>query len=83
MGPYITKELKFNEFLDLKDLSKNLLKNKLFDCDNERVNWLKVKCFRFTKLQPNFFEYRYDFGDYKNINRGTSAYYPKNRLHWA
>lgn len=65
-GPYITKELKFNEFLDLKDLSKNLLKNKLFDCDNERVNWLKVKCFRFTKLQPNFFEYRYDyFGDYK------------------
>lgn len=68
-GPYITKELKFNEFLDLKDLSINLLKNKLFDCDNERVNWLKVKCFRFQKSQPNFVEYRYDyFGDYKKIN---------------
>lgn len=68
-APYITKEFKFNEFIDLKDLSKNLLKNKLFNCDNEKVNWLKIKCFRFQKSQPNFVEYRYDyFGDYKKIN---------------
>ncbi|XP_072402172.1 uncharacterized protein [Diabrotica undecimpunctata] len=68
-GPYITKELKFTEFLDLKDLSRHFLKNKLWDCDNQKVNWLKVKCFRFKKGQSNVVEYRYDyFGEYKKIN---------------
>lgn len=69
--PFITKEFKFNEILNLQELSRTLLKNKTTDSNNEKVNWLKVKCFRFQKTEPGVIEYRYDyFNEYKKINIG-------------
>lgn len=66
--PFVVQELKFQDFLDLESLSK-LMKNKTRDVSNEKVNWLKVKCFRYQKAKPGILEYRYDHtSGYKEIN---------------
>lgn len=59
--PYETEELKFNDMLDLKELSANLIKNKSLDENGAKVNWLKVKCFKYEKAKPNYIQYRYDY----------------------
>lgn len=65
---YETEELKFNDMLDLKDLSANLIKNKTLDENGAKVNWLKVKCFKYEKAKPNCIQYRYDYSsDYVGI----------------
>lgn len=67
--PYITQEIKFEEFLDLKMLSETLVKNRNIDEDGQKVNWLKVKCFRYEKAKPHILQYKYDYNTaYKSIN---------------
>jgi hypothetical protein len=60
--------------IDLKDLTKNIIINRSTNIDGIKVNWLKVKCFRYSKSKPNSIEYRYNhFGHYQEINvRGNS-----------
>lgn len=65
---YNVVELKFSDFLDLEQLSKSLIKNKLKNTAGEKVNWLKVKCFRYLKCKPGVLQYRYDHtSEYKEI----------------
>lgn len=68
--PYIVRELKFTDFLDLAKLSKTIMKNKLKNTLGEKVNWLKVKCFKYSKCKPCILLYRYDhFSDIRNVLR--------------
>lgn len=59
--PYEVEEIKFDQILDLKQLATHLLKNKTLDENGQKINWLKVKNFRFMKAKPNYFQYRYDY----------------------
>lgn len=55
--------------LNLKDLRDNLMQNRCLGSDGEKVQWLKVKCFRFEKKRPNIVLYRYDFkSNYKELD---------------
>lgn len=64
---YQVLELKFDDFLDLRSLSKKF-KNKSRNTEKEKVNWLLVKCFKYTKANPNILQYRYDHtSEYKSI----------------
>lgn len=67
--PYNVIELKFGDFLDLDNLSKLVMKNKLKNTLGEKVNWLKVKCFKYLKSKPGILQYRYDHtSEYMEIN---------------
>ena len=68
-APYNVQELKYSDFINLNALSKDILKNKTKDSDGNKVNWLKVKCFRFEKMSPGVLKYRYDHSSpYSEIN---------------
>lgn len=41
--PYNTKEFKYNEFYDLKDLASKIIHNKDKDQEGNKVQWLKIK----------------------------------------
>ncbi|CAG9772257.1 unnamed protein product [Ceutorhynchus assimilis] len=67
--PYHVKELKFNDFLDLDKFEKLIMKNKLKNTLGEKVNWLKVKCFKYLKSRPWILQYRYDHtSEYMEVN---------------
>ncbi|RZF44217.1 hypothetical protein LSTR_LSTR003857 [Laodelphax striatellus] len=71
--PYNVKELRYNDFFDLKKLSTKLIKNKSLDTDGNKVNWLKIKCFRYEASSPNVIFYRYDYsGLYKCLDVATT-----------
>lgn len=78
--PYAVKELKYSDFYDLGLLSKQILKNKTRNTAGQKVNWLKVKCFRFEKNSPTIIKYRYGHsGEYLEINisiRNRAPTYP-------
>jgi hypothetical protein len=67
--PYRTCQLSFSDFLDLKNLSDQLIKNKNVDDNGKKINWLKVKCFKYEKSAPNILQYKYNYSeDYTRIN---------------
>lgn len=67
--PYNVKELKFKDFFDIEKLSKLIMKNKLKNTLGDKVNWLKVKCFKYLKCKPWILHYRYDHtSEYMEIN---------------
>ncbi|CAG9841030.1 unnamed protein product [Diabrotica balteata] len=66
---YNTREVNYNEFLDLKKLAQYTIVNKKEDQKGQTVNWLKVKCFKYEKQFPSILQYKYNFhDDYKYIN---------------
>ncbi|KAL4718408.1 hypothetical protein ACJJTC_004679 [Scirpophaga incertulas] len=46
---YKVSELKFNDMLDLKNLSETFIRNKNKDNKKETVNWLKIKRIKYVK----------------------------------
>lgn len=70
-SPYQTRELLFNDFLDLKKLVQCTVTNRKKDEKGNTVNWLKVKCFKYDKQLPNTIQYKYSFSDeYEKIHIG-------------
>ena len=66
---YEATQLRFLDMLDLKTLSSTLIKNKNMNTENEKVNYLKIKCLRYEILSPGIIYYRYGYtGEYKIIN---------------
>lgn len=66
--PYEVNEIKYFDFLNLQKLCENLIKNRNIDEDGKKVSWLKVKCVRYQKTDPNTIFYRYDHtAPYKKI----------------
>lgn len=43
---YTVKELLFSDFVDLKALASQIIKNRTIDTDGNKVNWLKIKLMR-------------------------------------
>lgn len=67
--PYEPIVMSNSDILDLKDLRNNLMVNRSIDSEGQKLQWLKVKCFRFEKKRPNIVQYRYDFvSDYKELD---------------
>ncbi|CAG9831811.1 unnamed protein product, partial [Diabrotica balteata] len=50
---YNTREVNYNEFLDLKKVAQYAIVNKKEDQKGQTVNWLKVKYFKYEKQIPN------------------------------
>lgn len=66
-NPYNIAQMRYTDFLDLSKLSE-IIKNKNLDENGEKVNWLKVKSFRYQKIKPGVMEYKYDHNEtYKHI----------------
>lgn len=80
--PYNVQEFKFNNFYDLKNLSENLIRNKIKDTEGQTVNWLLIKSLRYSKKNPGIIEYKYMHSNpYKFINvfgRGKNPKFPKD-----
>lgn len=68
----------FTDFFDLQDLAKIIIRNRLCDTNNQKVQWLKIKCLRFKKSSPYIIEYKYDyFGEYSQLDiRGNKRRFP-------
>lgn len=68
-GGYLTKEFKFDEFFDLKDLSASLIENRTTDSTGKTVKWLQIKRLRYEKAQPGVILFSYDCkgSDYKHL----------------
>lgn len=49
-------------FFDYKALSQQTLCNKSKD-NQGNVNWLKIKWFKYEKINPSKILYKYDYGD--------------------
>lgn len=79
--PYHVRELKFNEFYDLKALSELLIKNRSKDIEGNTVNWLLIKSLRYSKKHADIIEYKYEHSsEYKVIKiwgRGRPPAPPK------
>lgn len=70
---YQVKEFKYDEFLDLKSLAQEMIKNKTMDTDNNKVNWLKIKKMRNVKGDENIY-ITYDMTDeYKILDTRMST----------
>lgn len=68
-GPCTVTELGFQDFVNLQILAMTLVKNKNYCLSNEKLNWLKVKSFKFRKDNPFIVGYKYDyFNEYKYID---------------
>ena len=53
--PYEVYELKHTSFYDFHQLSDQLIKNRSYTTDGQKINWLKLKWLRFIKQKPNSF----------------------------
>lgn len=60
--PYSVKELKFDDFKDLKMLSVHLLKNKTKANDGQRMKWLKIKRMKYVKGEKRIY-FNYDMSE--------------------
>lgn len=66
---YVTKELRFSDFKDLKHLAKQMINNTTLDTMNCKVKWLKIKRLRFEKEKPGAILFSYDYtSEYKTLN---------------
>lgn len=67
--PYEPIVMSYSDILDLKELRNNLMVNRSIDSEGQKLQWLKVKCFKFEKKRPNIVQYRYDYvSDYKEMD---------------
>lgn len=67
--PYEPIVMSNTDILDLKELQSQLMVNRSIDSEGQKLQWLKVKCFRFEKTRPNVVLYRYDYtSDYKELD---------------
>lgn len=60
--PYKTKEFKYHEFFDLKDLASKIIHNKDKDKEGNKVQWLKIKRLRFVKGEKRIY-FNYDMSE--------------------
>lgn len=68
--PYRVHEFKFEDFYDLGKFSSPIIKNRTKDENGEKVNWMKIKCLKFMKSEPQKNFYKRDHNDphYTAIN---------------
>lgn len=52
-------EFLFSDFVNLKNLSENLIHNRTKDDKNKQVKWLKVKVLGYEKINPGVDKNRY------------------------
>jgi len=52
-NPYITQEVKYRNFYDLKQLARTTIMNTRKNEEGKSVNWLEIRCLRFRKDSPH------------------------------
>ncbi|KAL4706739.1 hypothetical protein ACJJTC_014494 [Scirpophaga incertulas] len=60
--PYKTKEFKYHEFYDLKDMASKIILNKDKDNVGNKVQWLKIKRLRYIKGERRIY-FNYDMSE--------------------
>lgn len=68
-GEYNVEEFSYSDIKDLKELASKIIKNTSLDSDGNKVNWLKIKCFKYEKKNPNIIKFKYNYSDeiYKEL----------------
>ncbi|CAG5056570.1 unnamed protein product [Parnassius apollo] len=61
--PYHVKEFKYDEFLDLKHLAGEIMKNRTKDEKGKQVQWLKIKRIKYVKGEDRKIYFNYDMSD--------------------
>ncbi|KAL4712623.1 hypothetical protein ACJJTC_005444 [Scirpophaga incertulas] len=61
--PYQIKELKYDEFFDLKKLAEETLNQKATDCNGNEVKWLKIKRMKYLKSEPSKVLFNYNMSE--------------------
>lgn len=66
-NPYTVHEMSQEDFLNLKELKKSLIKNVKFDTDGNNVNWLNIRWLQYRKedVKHIYFKYNLDDADFK------------------
>jgi len=66
-NPYEVCPPEYSEFLDLKHMSRSLVRTTA--SDEGQIQWLKVKCLKFERDKPGVIQFHYDHsGKYKSVN---------------
>lgn len=61
--PYVVKRLFHRDFLDLKQMSQTIIRNRTKNIKGEVVNWLQIKWLRFEKHRPYVIQYKISLSD--------------------
>ncbi|CAG5002002.1 unnamed protein product [Parnassius apollo] len=64
---YHVKEFKYDEFLDLKHLAGEIMKNRTKDEKGKQVQWLKIKRIKYLKGEDRKIYFNYDMSDKFNV----------------
>lgn len=80
---YTVHELKFTDFLDLKSLANIIMKNRSFDMQGNKVNWLKIKILKYEKNMSGVIQFKYNYSDkefhiIRISGRGRPTKFPDN-----
>ena len=83
--PYEVIRLRYNHFFDIKQLNKDIMKQKNVNTDGDKVNWLEIRTLLFMKGRENLVFYNdgdvnspmKKFNIFGNVKRGV-AYCPVN-----
>lgn len=68
-GAYMTRELKYDEFVDLKHLASQIIENRTKDSEEHNVNWLKIQRSRHEKVRPRIILFSYSLTEkYNTLN---------------
>lgn len=69
-SPYSVKEMKFDDFFDLKNLANKIVCNRNRDTSGQIVRWLKIKCLKYVKNEFGkiYFKYMHSDTEYRCLN---------------
>ena len=87
-SPYQVTVMHYDDFYDLKELTRKIVKNVTETVDGEKVNWMKMKWIRLQKSKPTIIQYRNDLleGTFFEIDinqRKRTGLQEKNELNWS
>jgi hypothetical protein len=61
--PFTVKILDTTEFLDFKQVANKIVRNRTIAIDGSKLNWLKVKQFRYAREKPFTVQFKYGYKD--------------------
>ena len=61
--PYVVNILRYEDFIDVKHLAGQFMRNTSRTIDGQTVQWLKIKMLRFEKAEQNLIKFKYNITD--------------------
>jgi hypothetical protein len=60
--------LKFGDICDFKDFTKKYMKFRREDVNGKKVNWLQIKCIRYTQENPDCIMFKTTWSRHVAVN---------------